>query len=56
MYKTCYPVPLPKYPEYGRVEVLCHHVDVCAFDGDVLGESAGSVFKEGPVGLLVVLP
>ena len=54
MYEICCPVPLPKYPEYGRVEVLCHHVDVCALDGDVLGESASSVFKEGPIGLLIV--
>ena len=27
-----------------------------ALNGDVLRESAGSVFKEGPIGLLVVPP
>ena len=34
--------------EEAQVEVLCHHVHVSALDGDVLGESAGSVFNEGP--------
>ena len=31
--------------EYAQVEVLFHHVDVSALKGDVLGESAGSMFK-----------